>query len=362
MTTRAGHGALRAARATTRATTGRSRSSPTSACRSSRPRPATGPDDDWADDEAGLTPLDVAMGVAIPEFDGRIIGPAFAFKEVVDDGDELGTPAHRHRTDPERVEPGWPAWPCASPACAASRRPTSGSRSCCRPTRRSAAGSATPSALDTPGLACSRLLARPAGRRLDRVDRIPDDGDALMAELADRLHLRRPELTAGPARRGRRPAARAADYTAWFADAARSSCGVASIGASRRARSTSPRRRPRTASAHSFRRARPRRRAGGHPAAAGVRGRPDRHVPRRPTCRRPTTTSPSTAGCDAGLGRRRRRPPRQARHPRVAARQGHRALSAACIPDAASATCRSSTRSSSTTPARARRPSAAPTP
>ena len=62
--------------------------------------------DDWADDEAGLTPLDVAMGVAIPEFDGRIIGPAFAFKEEVDDGGELGTPVIACRTDPERAGPG----------------------------------------------------------------------------------------------------------------------------------------------------------------------------------------------------------------------------------------------------------------
>ena len=59
--------------------------------------------DDWAGDEAGLTPLDVAMGVAIPEFDGRIIGPAFAFKEEVDDGGELGTPVIASRTDPERA-------------------------------------------------------------------------------------------------------------------------------------------------------------------------------------------------------------------------------------------------------------------
>ncbi|HZM43086.1 MAG TPA: cobaltochelatase subunit CobN, partial [Acidimicrobiales bacterium] len=48
--------------------------------------------DEWDADDAGLTPLDVARGVAIPEFDGRIVGPAFAFKEEVDDGGELGTP------------------------------------------------------------------------------------------------------------------------------------------------------------------------------------------------------------------------------------------------------------------------------
>ena len=42
----------------------------------------------WHDDDAGLSPVDVGMGVAIPEFDGRIIGPTFAFKEIVDDDGE----------------------------------------------------------------------------------------------------------------------------------------------------------------------------------------------------------------------------------------------------------------------------------
>ena len=59
--------------------------------------------DDRAADGAGLTPLDVARGVAIPEFDGRIVGPAFAFKEEVDDGGELGTPLVASRTDPGRT-------------------------------------------------------------------------------------------------------------------------------------------------------------------------------------------------------------------------------------------------------------------
>src|SRR6185436_6881785 len=38
---------------------------------------------DWLHDGAGLGPLEVASGVAVPEFDGRVIGPTFAFKEVV---------------------------------------------------------------------------------------------------------------------------------------------------------------------------------------------------------------------------------------------------------------------------------------
>jgi len=65
---------------------------------------ATQPRSVWEDSTAGLGPLDVAMSVAIPEFDGRIIGPPFSFKEVVDDGDELGTPVTAYRTAADRVE------------------------------------------------------------------------------------------------------------------------------------------------------------------------------------------------------------------------------------------------------------------
>jgi cobaltochelatase CobN len=38
----------------------------------------------WAASDAGLAPLDVAMQVALPEFDGRIVGPPFCFKEEVE--------------------------------------------------------------------------------------------------------------------------------------------------------------------------------------------------------------------------------------------------------------------------------------
>ncbi len=35
----------------------------------------------WAESDSGLTPLDAAMQVAIPEFDGRIVGVPISFKE-----------------------------------------------------------------------------------------------------------------------------------------------------------------------------------------------------------------------------------------------------------------------------------------
>jgi cobaltochelatase CobN len=52
---------------------------------------------EWAHSGRGLGPLDTAMNVAIPEFDGRIIGVPISFKEQEQDG-----PA-RYVPDPERI-------------------------------------------------------------------------------------------------------------------------------------------------------------------------------------------------------------------------------------------------------------------
>lgn len=52
----------------------------------------------WQGSGRGLNPLDTAMNVALPEFDGRIIGVPFAFKEGL--GDEV----RRLTADPERTE------------------------------------------------------------------------------------------------------------------------------------------------------------------------------------------------------------------------------------------------------------------
>ncbi|WGL51261.1 cobaltochelatase subunit CobN [Nocardioides sp. BP30] len=51
---------------------------------------------EWADSDDGVTPLDSATQIAIPEFDGRIITVPFSFKEI----DEQGLP--RYVADPER--------------------------------------------------------------------------------------------------------------------------------------------------------------------------------------------------------------------------------------------------------------------
>src|SRR5665811_1575929 len=52
----------------------------------------------WADSDAGLSPLDAAMQVAIPEFDGRLVTVPFSFKETGADGIPV------YAADPERAD------------------------------------------------------------------------------------------------------------------------------------------------------------------------------------------------------------------------------------------------------------------
>ncbi|MHB1912536.1 MAG: cobaltochelatase subunit CobN, partial [Acidimicrobiales bacterium] len=176
--------------------------------------------EEWRGDDIGLTPLDVAMGVAWPEFDGRIIAPAFAFKEVVDDGGELGVPITATRADPERARR------VAGMAVRLARLrhlPNPDKRIAvvlsAYPTKRSRLGNAV--GLDTPASVIALLhRLRDAGVE---VERIPPDGDSLMAELSDRLTYETAELSAEQVRRsvGRLDTS---DYLSWFAtlpDAAR---------------------------------------------------------------------------------------------------------------------------------------------
>ena len=167
----------------------------------------------WDERGTGLPPVDVAMQVAIPEFDGRIIGPAFSFKEQVDEGDELGTPVSAYRTVADRVER------VAGIACRLARlgrTPPAERRIAlvlsAYPTKRSRLGNAV--ALDTPASIIGLLHElRAAGYAIDR---IPASGDELMAELADGLVYDREALT--PAALGSAVGRWSGDaYRRWFA-------------------------------------------------------------------------------------------------------------------------------------------------
>lgn len=167
--------------------------------------------EEWLDDEAGLSPIDVGMGVAIPEFDGRIIGPTVAFKEIVE-AESVGGEIVVTRVDEERAD---------RLAHMAVRQAQLRRKAPCDkkivlvlsayPTKRSRLGNAV--GLDTPASAIEMLHAlRSAGYK---VDRIPADGDELMAELADTLTydvatLNAQQLASAAGRLD------AAAYTTWF--------------------------------------------------------------------------------------------------------------------------------------------------
>jgi cobaltochelatase CobN len=143
--------------------------------------PASGrPRQRWVDDDAGLSPLDVATGVAIPEFDGRIIGTTFAHKEVVDASGEAGAEIVATRADPERASR---LAGLAVRTAGLGRTPITERRIAvvlsAYPTKRSRLGNAV--GLDTPASAVELLRAMAAAGY--RVDRVPASGDELMDEL-----------------------------------------------------------------------------------------------------------------------------------------------------------------------------------
>ncbi|WP_018255669.1 cobaltochelatase subunit CobN [Salinispora mooreana] len=130
----------------------------------------------WADSDAGLSPLDAAMQVAIPEFDGRIVTVPFSFKQLDADGLSVYAP------DPERA---------ARVAGIAVRHarlrhlPNAGKRVAVvlssYPTKHSRVGNAV--GLDTPASAVRLLTALAAAGYDLGATPVPDDGDALIHAL-----------------------------------------------------------------------------------------------------------------------------------------------------------------------------------
>ncbi|MGV0790934.1 cobaltochelatase subunit CobN [Mycolicibacterium sp. XJ1819] len=165
----------------------------------------------WQGNDDGLSPLDVASQVAVPEFDGRIITVPFSFKEIDDEG------LISYVADPER---------CARVAGLAVRHarlrgiPAEHKRVAvvfsAYPTKHARIGNAV--GLDTPASAVALLRAmRAAGYVIDDVPGVDaGDGDALIHALIerggqDRDWLTETQLEGNPIR------VRAAEYREWFA-------------------------------------------------------------------------------------------------------------------------------------------------
>jgi len=168
----------------------------------------TSPRAAWAASSAALTPMDAAMQVAVPEFDGRLVTVPFSFKEASGDGVPV------YAADPER------AARVAGIALAHARlRYTPPARRrlaimlSSYPTKHARVGNAV--GLDTPASAVVLLRAlREAG--YDLGEGFPEDGDTLIHALIaagghDVEWLTEGQLAAAPMRV---PAAR---YAQWFA-------------------------------------------------------------------------------------------------------------------------------------------------
>jgi cobaltochelatase CobN len=164
----------------------------------------------WHDNDDGLSPLDVATQVAVPEFDGRIITVPFSFKEIDDEG------LISYVADPER---------CARVAGLAVRHARLRAVApkdkrvavvfSAYPTKHARIGNAV--GLDTPASAVALLRAmREAGYDIGDIPGVDaQDGDALIHALIERGGqdpdwLTEGQLAGNPIRLS------AKDYRAWF--------------------------------------------------------------------------------------------------------------------------------------------------
>ena len=151
----------------------------------------------WEASNAALAPVDAAMQVAIPEFDGRLITVPFSFKEEGPDG------IPRYAADPERAAR---LAGIATRHARLARTPNAAKRVAIMlssyPTKHSRVGNAV--GLDTPASAVALLRAmREAG--YDLGDGFPEDGDTLIHTLIaagghDTEWLTEDQLRAAPAR------------------------------------------------------------------------------------------------------------------------------------------------------------------
>ena len=165
----------------------------------------------WSGNDDGLSPLDVATQVAVPEFDGRIVTVPFSFKEIDDEG------LIAYVADPER---------CARVAGLAVRQarlrhvaPPDKKVALvfsAYPTKHARIGNAV--GLDTPASAVALLRAmREAGYVIGDIPGVDaGDGDALVHALIERGGQDRDWLTEGQLE-GNPIRVPARDYRTWFA-------------------------------------------------------------------------------------------------------------------------------------------------
>src|SRR5918994_1915123 len=167
----------------------------------------------WMSGNTALSPLDTAWQVAIPEFDGRIIGVPFSFKERLHADSPVDASLPLYEADLERTQR---LADLAVRFAHLGRAPNAGKKVAVLlsnyPTKHSRVGNAV--GLDTPASAVRLLGAlREAGYS---VDGVPEEGDALIHTLIaagghDMEFLTEEQLEGAPGRLDARL------YAEWFA-------------------------------------------------------------------------------------------------------------------------------------------------
>jgi cobaltochelatase CobN len=144
----------------------------------------------WDASQRGLTPLDTAMNVALPEFDGRIIGVPISFKELIApdfcDGPGLDAPVVAYMPRPDRISR---VVGLALRLAHLRRTPNDSKGIALVLTNYNAKASRIGNAvgLDTPASVLRLLHALDAaGYDVGDAHALPPDGDALLARLVDR--------------------------------------------------------------------------------------------------------------------------------------------------------------------------------
>lgn len=163
--------------------------------------------DEWRRSGRGLGPLDTAMNVAIPEFDGRIIGVPVAFKE------QQGEAPARSVADEERMAR---LAGIARRLAALRRKPNAEKRIAFVFTNSSAKAQRIGNAvgLDAPASLMRLLHAMQAAGY--QVGALPDSGDRLIADLIARCSYDETWLTTEQLAQAYRVSG--ATYDRWFAD------------------------------------------------------------------------------------------------------------------------------------------------
>ncbi len=141
---------------------------------------AANSEQDWAQSAQGLRSRDIAMNVALPEYDGRMIGPAVSFKTLFRHSELTQMDVIRYRLHPQRARF---VTTLAAKWAALSTRPNKDKRVALilanYPTRNGRLGNGV--GLDTPASVINILCAlRQAGFP---VNDIPENGEALMSLL-----------------------------------------------------------------------------------------------------------------------------------------------------------------------------------